>query len=164
MKSEYKLLGLNDTSSENRSGSIFVTGVLVPLSKVDVLKKIEVAGSKHLSKKAVVKKATEIMANFPYKVIEVTAEQVGHYYPNDLGVKAFYDIYKALGDEKTVVYAENSDDEKETFIKRLEKINCPIDEDHWVIDHCSELKYLPCSAASIVAMYFDFTLEGGENK
>ena len=154
MKSEYKLLGLDDTGRGTCLGSMFMAGVLVPLSKVDTLKKIGVTDSKLLSKKQVIEMAIEIMADFPYKVVEVAAEQVDQYNLNDLEVKAFYDIYKELSDEKTIVYADNSDPDRKGFLKRLERMNCPIEEDRWVIDHHADLKYPVCSAASIVAKHF----------
>jgi len=156
VNNEYKLLGLDDTGRGTVLGSMFMAGVLVPLSKVDILKGIQVTDSKLLSKKLIIEKAEEIMTNFPYKVVECPATQVDKYNLNDLEAKAFYDIYKVLGDEKTIVYVDNSDIDRERFLKRLRKLGCVLTEEEkerWVISHHADLKYPPCSAASIVGEY-----------
>ena len=79
VNNEYKLLGLDDTGRGTVLGSMFMAGVLVPLSKVDILKGIQVTDSKLLSKKLIIEKAEEIMTNFPYKVVECSATQVDKY-------------------------------------------------------------------------------------
>jgi len=150
---EYKLLGIDDSARFPVLGSMFIAGILIPLSKIDLLKKIKVKDSKLCTKNQILEKGPKLMRNFRYKVLEVPAKQISNYNINDLEAKAFYDIYSVLHDEKTVIYADNFDYSREKFLERMKKLGFEFDNDKWVISHDCDKNYMACSAASIIAKY-----------
>jgi len=162
---KFRLLGIDDCARMPVLGSMFIAGILIPLDKVDLLKKIKVKDSKLCTKKQITEKAPQLMKNFEFKVIEVTANQISNYNMNDLEGKAFYDIWDYFANKyywelnkeneiKLIVYADNFDHSREAFLNRLKKLNLCVDDDKWVISHDCDKNHMACSAASIIAKYY----------
>jgi ribonuclease HII len=94
------------------------------------------------------------MEKFEFHVIGITTKQSLEYDLCDLEAKAFYDIWWHFDNlDKTIVFANNFDDSREMFLKRLGKIDLAIKEDNWIITHDCDKKHLPGLAASIIAKY-----------
>jgi len=156
---KFALIGIDDCARMPVLGNMFVAGILIPLDKIELLKKIKVKDSKLCTKKQITDKAKKLMKYFKYFVAEITPQQISEYNMNDLEAKAFYEVWNnlvelaRLNKEKVIVYADNFDYSREKFINRFKNLKLEIDEDKWVIQHDCDKNYAVCSAASIIAKY-----------
>ena len=145
------LLGIDDAARMPVLGSMFIAGVLMPEDAVAGFEELKTKEERRLTNSEVFYYA-EKLREFPFKIVEITAEQINKENMNDLELKAMCEVYCFFESEKPTVFVDNFDKSTKRFIKRAIALKV-FDRTmpYWKIQHHADEMYAVVSAASVLA-------------